>query len=136
MTGAKPTKIRLVLDTNIIISALLFGGKPRELFQLALKGDVFAVTSEVLLLELSQILTGKFGFSKEKAKIVVAKIKESFLVVAPSKEIHILKDEPDNRVLEAAVAGKVRYIVTGDKALLELKEYKKVKIISVNYIIS
>jgi uncharacterized protein len=122
---------RIVLDTNIIISALLFGGTPRKIFLKALKKDFVCVTSPTLLAELADILSKKFDFSKDKIEIIQRKLQKKFFIVSPTISIHILADEPDNRVLEAAVAGKCDIIVTGDRKLLEQKIYKGIRIMTV-----
>ncbi|PIU03254.1 putative toxin-antitoxin system toxin component, PIN family [Candidatus Shapirobacteria bacterium CG08_land_8_20_14_0_20_39_18] len=118
--------LKVVLDTNILISALLFGGKPRQILKLVLDRQIKAVTSLVLLAELSDVLIKKFDFSLEKTSLFEHKIKKYFEIVYPTQAINILKDTPDNRVLEAAIAGECQIIVTGDKELLELKEYKEI----------
>lgn len=121
---------RILLDTNIIISALIFGGNPRRIFKWALSKNIIAVTSLPLLAELSDILTKKFDFSRDKIKFLGEKIKQDFFLVYPKHEISILKDIPDNRVLEAAEAGGCDYIVTGDKELLALKKFKNIAIVT------
>ncbi len=57
-------------------------------------------------------------------------IKENFEVVHPSQIVHVLSDEDDNRVLEAALKGDCNYIVTGDNDLLDLKLYKNIMVIT------
>ena len=120
-----------MLDTNVLISALLYGGSPREVLRLAIDGEVFGITSPALLEELSRVLVHKFSASSSFARAVLASISDSFEIVEPKQRIHILADEPDNRVLEAAVEGKAECIVTGDKALLSLKTYKRIRIMSI-----
>lgn len=122
---------RIVLDTNIIISALLFGGNPRLLLQSAVKGKITAIISLPLLAELSDILIKKFHFQKEKTELLERKLKKVCVLVHPKVSITVLKDDPDNRVLEAAQEGLCTYIVTGDKPLLRLKTYQNIRIVSV-----
>lgn len=54
------------------------------------------------------------------------------MIVKPGRRLKIVADEPDNRIIECAVAGRAEAIVTGDKALLALKEYKGIRVISLN----
>lgn len=128
--------LKVVLDTNILISALLFGGKPRQILKLVLNKQIKAVTSLILLAELSDVLMKKFDFSLEKTSLFEQKIKKYFQVVYPTQTINILKDTADNRVLEAAKTGDCQIIVTGDKELLELKEYKEIKILTADEFLS
>lgn len=123
-------KTRAVLDTNVLVSAWLFGGHPRIILELALNNQIEGVTSPQLLSELSDVLLKKFNFSTARVRAIEGKIKSQFKVVQPKFSITILKDIPDNRVLEAAVAGRCHFIVTGDKELLALRKFKKIAIIS------
>lgn len=124
-------KSSVVLDTNILVSALVFGGNPEEILKLALTKKISAVTSLFLLAELTEILSKKFSFDEKKTLLVVRKIKNTFQVVYPKKEITVLKDNnPDNRVLEAAFEGDCSHIITGDKELLALKKFKNIKILN------
>ena len=121
---------KVVLDTNILISAIIFGGKPRDILQLVLHKRIIAVTSPSLITELGEVLIKKFDFLPERVQLIVKKLKRNFKVVNPSVGIHILKDEPDNRVLEAAIESNCDYIITGDKELLKLRLYKNIRIVN------
>ena len=121
---------RVVVDTNVLVSAWLFGGNPRTILELVLNNQIEGVTSPQLLSELSDVLLKKFNFSAAKTRAVERKIKDRFEIVQPKSSIAILKDEGDNRVLEAAVTGRCHFIITGDKELLALKKFRKVAIIS------
>jgi len=121
--------LRIISDTNILISAILFGGKPREILHLIHQRKIVGVSSPILLAELADVLSKKFKFEQKKIKFYLHKLNLILQIVHPQKEIHVLKDEPDNRVLEAAIAGNCNYIITGDKELLKLKKYKQVKIL-------
>ena len=122
--------MRILLDTNVIISALLFGGKPRTMLQSVIKKQHVAVTSPVLLSELSDVLRKKFGFTKEKIAAVDQQLRKQCQVVFPTETIDVLSDMPDNRVLEAAVEGECEMIVTGDTDLLVLKKYRAIRILT------
>ncbi len=125
--------VKVLIDTNVIISALLFGGKPREILKLAITKHIEAVTSPPLLAELLDVLSKKFSFPKETLKLTEHKIKQSFRMVHPIKQVDILNDNnPDNRVLEAALEGNCRYIITGDKELLALGSFEDVTILTAN----
>lgn len=123
---------RVVLDSNILISALIFKGKPDRVVTLAQRQIFQAVTSEVLLAELYKVLTDKFIYSQSEIVMFDANLRSFTEVVMPTESLAVVDDETDNRVLEAAIAGNCDYIVTGDKLMLALGKYKKIKILSVN----
>ncbi len=123
--------LKVVLDTNVIISAIGYGGKPGKVFLLALEEKIQGITSEILLAEVQEILTKKLSLLPGDLELTMAEIEDKFEVVAPRKTLRILRDEDDNRVLEAAVEGSCRWIVTGDKQLLALSRFRGIKIVSV-----
>ena len=128
--GTSKDKVRVLLDTNILISALGFGGLPRKTFTLAVEKKIRAVTSPTLLAELKEVVSKKFPKLSPNLAAIEKIIKKSFIIVQPKTTINVLKDIDDNRVLEAALEAKVKFIVTGDKELLGLKEFKDIKIVS------
>jgi len=125
--------LTVVLDTNILISAIIFGGKPRKVLRLVLGNKIKAFISPYILFELNDVLYKKFNFAEEKIKEVEELIKENFIFVYPKKTLSIVKDAPaDNRILECAVEAGVNYLISGDtKHILRLKKIDGVKIVSV-----
>lgn len=122
--------MKIVLDTNILISAFIFGGKPRQVLSLVLGGKIQALTSPLLTAEFFDVVNKKFDLSTEELSLAKSHIENKFITIQPRKAINISRDEDDNRVLEAAVEGKCSYIITGDKDLLDLKNYKQIKIVT------
>ncbi len=121
---------RVLLDTNVLISAHVFGGKPQKIYDLVIEGKIIAITSPVLISELVETLAKKFNFETRRIDQFERIIKKNFKKVHPSTTLNITEDKDDNRVLEAAIEGRCQYIVTGDKELLELGEYKKISILT------
>lgn len=121
--------MKVLLDTNILISAVLFGGKPRTILLLVFSGKITAIISEVLIRELLEVLRLKFNIQNEVLLMLENLIRQSFIIVSSTEVIKILQDEPDNRVLEAAQAGKCDFIITGDKEILSLSKFRKIRII-------
>lgn len=119
---------RVIFDTNTIISALVFGGKPETVFRLVFDGKINSVISPILLSELTEVLRKRFNFPPQRIQSLEEVIKQSFEVVHPSEVIKSSRDEDDNRVLEAAVEGRCEYIITGDKDLLVLGKFRGIKI--------
>ncbi len=118
----KPPKV--ILDTNILISALIYGGKPEQIYNLVLEKRITAAISSILLVELTETLIKKFRFDLIRIVQLEKIIRKHFKIVHPNKTINIVGDEDDNRVLEAAIEGKCSYIVTGDQELLDLGSFK------------
>ena len=120
-------------DTNILISAILFGGKPRLALELAISREVQLVTSPPLLAELAGVLRDKFTFSNTEVKAVHKAVRLIARIVEPTQPVTVLADEADNRVLEAALVGNCHCIITGDKGLLALKRWEDVLILPADH---
>lgn len=121
---------RVVLDTNILISAYVFGGKPEIILKQVIEEEIRGITSQILVSELLEVLRKKFRVTKSKILEIREEIENMFEVVFPTETIKITKDDDDNRVLEAAVDGKCNYIITGDNELLDLGKFKGVNIVT------
>jgi len=123
---------RVVADTNIYISALLFGGLPGTFLDLALLGAFTLVVSRVLLTELEETLRRKFALSPSDITAIRAKLASVVVVVEPQVVLNVVVDDPDdNRVLECAVVGQADIIVSGDRHLRQLGAYAGIPIVSV-----
>ena len=123
--------MRVVADTNIFISALVFGGLPGSFLDLAFLRSFQLVTSPILLHELDEKLRLKFALSADDADRVRAKLESAALVIEPNLALTVITDDPDDdRVLECAVAGRVDYIVSGDRHLLKLGSYQGISIVT------
>jgi len=122
--------MRVMFDTNVLISAFVFpGGTPEAVYLLVLNGDVHLVTSRPLLAEFGRALSRKFGWEPDYAEEAVAQLARLAEVVEPVERISVITRDPDdNRVLEAAVAGRVDAIVSGDRDLLELASWREIPI--------
>lgn len=123
-------KLRVVLDTNIIVSAIIFKGKPRQILELAYEENIKPIISPALLSELIEVLTKKFTLPPEDVSFTEEEIKDAFEIVYPTITLNVQRDVDDNRVLEAALEGKCKYIITGDKELLDLGAFKGIKIVT------
>ena len=122
---------RAVLDTNVLVSAITHGGKPREMLSLVLTKKLEAIISPVLLAELTDVLGRKFDMASDDITLIEEEVRKNFVLIHPISSVEILKTDPDdNRVLEAAVDGDCDFIVTGDRELLNLKVYKHIIILT------
>lgn len=126
--------IRIVLDTNTIISAIGWKhSKPRRILEACLSGKYLLVESPGLLKEFAAVMgRPKFGFiPEEQKKELVTRLINYCEIVEPTKKINIIKSDPsDNKVLECALEGKAQYIVSGDNHLLRLKVYMGIRIVT------
>jgi putative PIN family toxin of toxin-antitoxin system len=123
---------KVVLDTNVIVSALLFGGNPDKILNLANERVIRLIISPFILDETANVLNHRFNWSEEKIHEVLSSIQEIAAVVQPTIKLSIIKEkDSDNRILECAVSGKADFIISGDnKHILPLKEYQGIKILS------
>lgn len=123
---------KVVLDTNVYISAILFGGKPEEIRKLSKEKKIEILISEAILKEIAEALRRKFKWQSWQISQAIDEIRGFVTLVVPQQTISVIKeDDPDNRVLECAIEGKAQYIVSGNEHhLLPLKEYQGIRILS------
>lgn len=123
--------MRVVLDTNVLVSAFLFpGGRPEAAYRAALEGRVHLVTSRALLAELGRVLATKFGWEDPRVEEAVAQVARVGVVVEPRATVTVVRADPaDDRVLEAAAAGGAEVIVSGDRHLLRLGSWRGIVIL-------
>ena len=124
--------IRIVLDTNVLISALLFGGNPQTVLEIAIMGQISLVLSREILNEFEDVLCGKkFAYPPEIARNIVRELEAVSELVFPTRKIAAVKADPyDNLILECAVKAGVDYVVSGDNHLLELRRFEGIPILS------
>lgn len=125
--------MRVVLDTNVLVSGLLFGGVPKIIIDAALGGSFTAVSSIPLINELQLVLSKpKFKLDDFLVEALTTPYLDIVEIVNPTTEITVIERCPaDNRVLECAVHGKCHYIVTGDRRdLVSLGVYDGIPIVS------
>jgi putative PIN family toxin of toxin-antitoxin system len=129
--------MRIVLDTNVLISALMFGGNPRKILEKVIRGDIELYLSEAIISELGEVLKRpKFGLPISIVNQIISELSSISESVRPSKRINKVKVDPtDNRILECAIEEKAEYIVSWDNHLLDLKEFRSIKIVSPQHFI-
>lgn len=122
--------IRAVLDSNVYISALLFGRNPRIVIELAQVGAFETFTSAQIVDEIEEVLRRKFGWSQSRIRAAAKRTWRAAAEMDPEQALTDCPDPDDNRVLECAVAGVAHFIVTGDRDLLQLQPYRGVSIMT------
>jgi putative PIN family toxin of toxin-antitoxin system len=122
--------VRVVADTNLFLSGLVFGGPPEEISDLARQGQVELLVSADILLELSAVLKLKFKWRDAERADAVRAIGYCSTLVKPQTTIKEISDDADNRVLECALDGDADFIVSGDHHLLDLSTYRGIRILT------
>jgi putative PIN family toxin of toxin-antitoxin system len=123
--------MKVVFDSNILIAALIFpGGRAEAALANILDGVDDLVISRPILQEVLSVLASKFSRDKEELSRVAVVLGEMGRIVEPSRRLSVLRDEPDNRILECAVEGNAEAIVTGDKAMLATGEYEGIRLVT------
>jgi putative PIN family toxin of toxin-antitoxin system len=122
--------VKVVLDTNVLISAIMFGGKSREILEMGISGKIKIFLSQDILKEMSGVLVGrKFRAPVAFVQQTIQELSEIAELVIVREKINAVKNDPDdNFILECAVSAKADYIVSGDSDLLSLGHFRKIKI--------
>jgi len=122
--------VKVVFDTNIFISAFGIPGGTAEVAYLhAVRGTFELVTSVAILAETTNVLQSKFDWSQEKAALFLQTVSQIATVLKTQPTLHVLRDDPDNRILECALAAQADLVVTGDRHILKLKKFHDTAIV-------
>lgn len=126
--------LRAVLDTNVLVSAIISDGKSRELLKRGITNQYSIIISDLILKELLTVLRRpKFKTSEDEIhRTILALIRTADTVNVTSKLKVVEEDPKDDMIVETAVDGDADMIVTGDSHLLRLKKFEEIKIISVD----
>jgi len=124
--------MRVVLDTNVLVSAFVYGGNPRRIVELVVSGELEMSISDPLVQELQEVLLRQqFDLSPQLVRTAIAEIGAVAELVMPRKHHTVIESDPDdNHILDCAVEAGADYIVTGDGHLLGLKKFGKAKIVN------
>ena len=124
--------IKVVLDTNILISSLFWKGPPHRIVDLAIANKIQSITSPEILAEIETVLFEDFpGFPYQRIEEILRDILSySQLITVEQIPVKELRDVRDTKIIACALSAKANYIVTGDKDLLVLKTYGGVSILN------
>jgi uncharacterized protein len=116
---------RVVADTNVLVSAIQFGGKPKQLLDLASDGHIDLAISDAILEETLRILRDKFHHAPDELREADQQLRVIARAVTPTENINVVVADPsDDRILECAVAADAEAIVSGDRHLLALGNFR------------
>ena len=120
---------RVVADSNVYVSAIVFGGKPMLLLEMAEEGELELFISEPILSETFRILRDKFRRTADQIEADRSHLSTITRSVTPTETLNVVPLDPDDdRILECAVAAGATTIVTGDKHLLGLGSFRGIRI--------
>jgi len=129
-------KLRVVLDTNVLISGILWDGKPAEIIRKAENEEIKVIISDQILEELEGVLKRPYfkknfeNMDKRIREIQIKLIKIFEGPIEPDEDLGVIeKDQSDNRILECAVEGEAEFVISRDGHLLELEEFKNIEIL-------
>lgn len=128
--------LRVTLDTNIYVSALEFGGVGARLLGMARAGTVGIDVSDAILDELVTVLRDDFAWEAYRLHFAREQLAKLGNLVTPKKTIDAIKEDPDdNRILECALEAESEFIVTNDKDLLRLSQYRNIRIVTASQLL-
>jgi putative PIN family toxin of toxin-antitoxin system len=130
--------LRVALDTNVLVSALISDGKSRELLKMGIVKQYAIVISDLILKELALVLSRpKFKTSQDEVQRVIVALMRTAEVVNVTSKLKAVKEDPkDDMIVDTAYDGNANMIVTGDSHLLALNEYREIKIVTVEKMIA
>jgi putative PIN family toxin of toxin-antitoxin system len=108
--------MRIVLDTNVLVSALLFpGSKPDQILQLARRSELTLILSPFILEEARKVLTHAIHLLPVTVTGFLQTLERCAEIVHPTEQLHVVTaKDSDNRILECAMAGRADFLITGD----------------------
>lgn len=127
--------VKAVFDTNVLVSSLIRSGKPRHLWNKVIKGEVKLIISREILTEFNDVARRpklrRYVSLKRLRRFNQILIRRTKIIEVRTHLPQITDDLDDNMIVETALDGGADYIVSGDKHLLMLKEFKGIKIVNV-----
>ena len=124
--------MKIVIDTNVVASAIFFGGRPRQLLEELFLKNIEAFASPEILMEYKETFEElRSRYPDKPVHIPLTQIAASCKVVTPTQNFRVCRDPDDDKFINCAVEGKCVYIVSGDKDLLSLEHFHDVEIVTV-----
>ncbi|TLD41754.1 MAG: hypothetical protein JETT_1979 [Candidatus Jettenia ecosi] len=125
-------KTKVVIDTNVIVSAFGWGGKPADVIRLITSGKILNFTSSEMFTELKKVVGyPRLAFSETSQAEIMEIIFNASSIVDIHESVNIIDDDAeDNKILECAISAGAEFVISGDKHLLTLKSFEGIKIVT------
>lgn len=124
--------MKIVVDTNVVASAVFFGGRPRELLEKLLLGELTAFVSREIVEEYRETLQRlQDKYPKKNVAVPLTHIITACQLIEPKSAVHVCRDPDDDKFINCAVDSHSLYIVSGDNDLLAVGKYQDVEIVTV-----
>jgi len=132
LTKLEDSFMKVVLDTNVYISAIIIGGICEKVLEEIRKRDIKILISPDIVNEISKVLKEKFLWNDLMIGTAIYDILQRAILITPTSKVSVIKEKKeDNLILECALEGEAHFIISGDKKhILPLKQFRKIKIIS------
>ncbi len=124
--------MKITVDTNFLISATQWDNSvAHKLLIKLVKSNVEIFTTKEIINEFSKVLTRDFKYNEKEINSIIEQIIMFLILVEPTEKVNIVKDDlDDNKIIECAISSNSSCILTYDKHLLNIKDYKEIKIIT------
>jgi putative PIN family toxin of toxin-antitoxin system len=123
--------MKVVFDTNVLVAAFVTEGVCAKLLERARWKQLDLVISPFILKEFDNVLLKKLSASKEQIRTATKLISEAAQIVSPTSMVSgVCRDPDDDQILSCALSSEADYLVTGDSDLLELKEFRGIRILT------
>ena len=124
--------MKIVIDTNVVASAIFFGGKPRTIIELLMKHNLKSYVTEEIVEEYKDTVNYlKEKYPKKNINIPLSQIVGACELIDAISDVKVCRDPNDDKFINCAIDSKAYYIVSGDKDLLTLEKYDNIEIITV-----
>ena len=123
--------MKIVVDTNVVISGIFFGGNPRKIVESIVDGKIEAIATKEIIEEYMEIV--EYMIEKKQGKLnqsILSPLYSSMKMIDAETPVDVCRDPDDNKFIECAVDAKALYIVSGDKDLLDVGRYGDVQTVT------
>ncbi len=123
--------MRIVVDTNVLVSGVFFGGFPGKILSSIVNKKVIACATAEIINEYEEIVQEMIARKQGHInKAILTPLIKTMEIIEPVTQIEICRDPDDNKFLECAKDSHALYIVSGDKDLLVIKKYENIQIVT------
>ena len=124
--------MRIVIDTNIVASAIFFDGRPRQLLELLLQRELSAYVCRDIVEEYQETIEYlKRKYPNKPITVPLTQIIAACNMVEPTSVVKACRDPDDDKFIACALDSRSLYIVSGDKDLLAVRQYQDVRVVTV-----